>query len=61
MSVSRLGTYGNVTVGWTSTRRGNSSERISPGTVRPPSGFIVLTTGEEIAEVSVKVCIHGAK
>jgi len=55
VGVSRLGTYGDVTVDWLSTQRGDISEQILLGIVRPPSGSVTLTNGQDLATFSVMV------
>jgi len=55
--VTRLGTYGDVTVRWLSTQvdDADNSEQVSVGSVRPPSGSITLTSGQQTAVFFVKV------
>ena len=55
VGVSRLGTYGDVTVGWQSIQLDDVSEQISVGNVRPPSGFVSLTNGQDVAVFTVTV------
>jgi len=56
--VSRLGSYGDVTVRWFSTRQvdtDDDSEPVPLGSVLPPSGSVTLTNGQETAMFTVKV------
>jgi len=55
VGVSRLGTYGDVTVSWLSTRPDDVSGQITLGTVRPSSGSVTLTNGQDVATFSVTV------
>jgi len=59
VAVRRLGTYGAVTVHWSSiqARSDNDSRTMSLGTVQPSSGSITLTDRQETAVLFVEVTL----
>lgn len=58
VGVSRLGTYGDVAVSWVSTQRDNVSTQVTLGLVRPPSGSVTLTNGQNVAVFFVEVILE---
>jgi len=57
VGVTRLGTYGDVTVRWLTTQvdTDDASKLVPLGSIHPPSGSVTLVNGEETAVFSVEV------
>jgi len=57
VGVRRIGTYGNVTVHWSSTQANSvdDSGQISLGTVQPATGSVTLSHGRDTAVFTVHV------
>jgi len=57
VGVTRLGTYGDVTVRWLTTQvdTDDDSKRVPLGSIHPPSGSVTLVNGEETAIFFVEV------